>query len=173
MFGNLAAIALTSLLSVGTFAYSFTTPKEIASPLPLTTPSPTATPTYTPTPTQTPTPTPTSIPTPTPTQTPTPTPLPTLTSSDLEAFFSKYAGEYSVDKELLKRIAKCESSFNTNAENGDYQGMFQFSSSSWTTTRSQMNLDTNIDLRKNAEEAIKTAAFKVSVNGQRAWPNCQ
>lgn len=118
------------------------------------------------------TPTPTNTPTPTPTNTPTPTPQPIVTSSDLESLFGKYAGEYSVDKELLKKIAKCESGFNAGASFLDYGGMFQFSSSSWSSTRQQMNQDPNPDLRYNAEESIKTAAFKISVNGPSAWPSC-
>lgn len=129
-------------------------------------------PSPTPTPTNTPTPTPTSTPTPTPTETPTPTPQPIATSSDLESLFGKYAGEYSVDKEQLKKIAKCESSFNARASYMDYGGMFQFASSSWITTRTQMNQDPNPDLRFNAEEAIKTAAFKISRDGASAWPSC-
>jgi hypothetical protein len=35
-----------------------------------------------------------------------------------------------------------------------------------------MGLDANSDLRFNAEEAIKTAAFHISQGGQGAWPNC-
>jgi hypothetical protein len=77
-----------------------------------------------------------------------------------------------VDNNLLKRIAACESGFNSNAENGDYQGMFQFAASSWTTTRQAMGADINTDLRKNAGEAIKTAAFKIARNGAGAWPSC-
>jgi hypothetical protein len=127
-------------------------------------------PTATPTPTNTPTPTPTQIPSPTPTPT---TPPPVAAPVDLEGLFTRFAGEYSVDRELLKRIAKCESSFNNEASNGDYLGMFQFASSSWTTVRSRMNADTNPDLRKNPEEAIKTAAFHVSTGGQNAWPSCK
>jgi hypothetical protein len=35
-----------------------------------------------------------------------------------------------------------------------------------------MGLDTNPDLRKNAEEAIRTAAYKILNGGRGAWPNC-
>jgi len=78
-----------------------------------------------------------------------------------------------MDKELLKKIALCESGFNSNAGNGDYQGMFQFAASSWIGTRSEMGADTNTDLRNNAQEAIKTAAFKISRGGVNAWPSCK
>lgn len=173
MFGNFATAAVVSFLTLGNFASSLVIPKvegHIISPLPSVTPSPTPIPTATPTPTPLPTATPTPLPTATPTPTPTPTPI--LTSSDLEQLFQKYSDTYHTDRELLKRIAACESGFNSNASFLDYAGMFQFSSESWTVTRQSMNEDTNPDLRKNAEEAIKTAAFKIANGGQGAWPNC-
>ena len=133
-------------------------------------PAITATPT--PEPTATPTPLPTNTPTPEPTATPTPQAA-TAAPVDVESLFTRFSGEYSVDKELLKRIAKCESSFNSEAANGDYLGMFQFAASSWGTVRNRMGADPNPDLRKNAEEAIKTAAFHIANGGQNAWPSCQ
>src|SRR4030042_2031168 len=129
----------------------------------------TLTPTFTPTPTVAPSPTSTPIPSPTPTPTPTPV---MLTSEELENLFTKYASQYSVDKELLKRIAKCESNFNTNAIFRDYAGLFQFASSSWISSRNLMGQDNNPSLRFSAEEAIKTAAFKISRGETNAWPNC-
>lgn len=219
MLGNFTAMALASLLSVGTF---FSPPPKMVSPVPqkqilktqaktklvlgakstpTATPTvlPTATPTPTPLPTRLdsaeraatptpfpPTPTPTrldsteraAIPTPTPTEIPTPTPTPLksvqaiVTSEDLENMFATHSSHYSVDKEMLKKIAKCESGFNAAARTSLYGGMFQFSESSWISTRSAMGMDTNTELRFNADEAIKTAAFKISTAGTRAWPSC-
>jgi len=126
--------------------------------------------------------TPTTIPTNTPTltiiePTATPTPQPTSTQAisvpvDLESLFQRFSEEYHVDKEVLKRIANCESSFNTQATNGDYAGMYQFVSQSWITVRSEMGADTNPDLRTNAQESIKTAAFMIEKERQNAWPSC-
>ncbi|KKS98125.1 MAG: Protein containing Lytic transglycosylase-like, catalytic-like protein [Candidatus Gottesmanbacteria bacterium GW2011_GWA2_43_14] len=110
--------------------------------------------------------------TPRPTATPTPTPLPKITSGDLENYFTRYADKESVNRELLKKIAACESSFNPQARNGIYGGMFQFSENSWKNLRLLMNLNTDPELRFNAEEAIKTAAYKLAINGRVAWPNC-
>lgn len=146
--------------------------------LPTNSPTPTELPSPTPTNTPTPTPTiqPTETPTPTPTETPTPTPTEeqTFAPSDLESFFSKYADEYHIDKELLKKIADCESHFNPNANNNDmYLGMYQFGEGAWIGARSRMGLDTNLTLRTNAEESIRTAAYKISQGEQSAWPNCQ
>lgn len=182
MLENLAVLALISFFSFGSYIPTLPvppSPEKIVSPLPLTqvtvtpTYSPTPSPTETPTPTMTPIPTPTATPTILPTQTPSLTPQTiTVSSTDIDGLFAKYSATYGVDQEQLKRIARCESSFNTNAEYGDYVGMFQYAAQSWTTIRSEMGLDTNPDLRKNAEEAIKTAAFHVSRHGAGAWPNC-
>jgi len=115
------------------------------------------------------TPVPSATPRPTVTVIPTPN---KISAGDLEAFFSKYAEKESVDRDLLKKIAVCESGFNPAARNGIYGGLFQFSENSWQSLRRIMNLDTNPALRFNAEEAIKTAAYKLALNGRAAWPNC-
>ena len=84
----------------------------------------------------------------------------------------KYAKKESVDRELLKNIARCESRFNTNAVNGPYAGLFQFSTGSWISARNVMNENPDPNLRFNAEEAIKTAAFKIARGHTGIWPNC-
>jgi soluble lytic murein transglycosylase-like protein len=86
--------------------------------------------------------------------------------------FAQYAGAYGVDKNILERIANCESHFNANSQNKDYLGMFQFSTSTWQKYRMQMGLDANPALRTNIEESIKTAAFVVQQRGIAPWPSC-
>ena len=162
--------------SPGVFAPLLPSPTLLPTAIPTTTSTPTPTPTATPTPTQTPTPTPTEIPTPTPTEEPTPTPQQTQQpeGTQLDEWFTKYANEYAIDRDLLHRIAACESGFNTNANFRDmYIGMYQFGEQTWISTRTAMGADTNPALRTNAEESIKTAAFKISQGGASAWPNCQ
>lgn len=126
-----------------------------------------------PTPTPTNTPTPTPIP-PTPTETPTPTPAPVTAPEYLESLLLKYSNEYSIDSQLLKRIAKCESGFGTGASfnNGLYAGLFQFSEVLWRQTRTLIGLDPNPDLRYSGEESIRTAAFMLSQGHLGIWPNC-
>ncbi|HSX08737.1 MAG TPA: transglycosylase family protein [Candidatus Saccharimonadales bacterium] len=123
------------------------------------------------------TPTPTAIPTPTDTPTPTPTVAPTTApvvqgSTDIESLFSQYSSQYGISVDELKKIAQCESGFNTNSDTGTYAGMFQFSASTWASVRGLMGLDPNPDLRKNAAEAIHTTAFMLSKGEENAWPNC-
>jgi len=133
--------------------------------------TPTPTLTLTPIPTPTPTPRPTSTPTPRPTATPTPSPTLWPTTS-YEEYFDKYSLQYNVSKDLLKKIANCESHINPTSRSGDYGGMYQFTANTWQSTRAAMGLDTNTDLRFNAEESIKTAAYKIGNKGQDAWKNC-
>lgn len=93
-------------------------------------------------------------------------------SVNLEEIFEKYARNLGVESNLLKKIAKCESGFNASSNGGVYGGMFQFSAGTWRSTRSEMGLDPNPDLRFDAEESIKTSAFKISRGGIGAWPVC-
>jgi beta-N-acetylhexosaminidase len=115
----------------------------------------------------------TETPIPTPTFTPSPTPRPiSVYTGDLENLFIKYSNQYSVSRDLLKKIADCESHFHSNSVNGPYGGMYQFHEGTWINVRKMMNENTDPSLRFNAEEAIKTAAFKISVGGVGSWPNC-
>lgn len=114
--------------------------------------------------------------TPIPTVTPRPiTPKPiALEPSALDALFAKYGAEYGVSPELLKRIAQCESGLRPEAlsSNGLYGGLFQFVSSTWSSNRKAMGLDPDPALRFNAEEAIRTGAYKIARGGIGAWPVC-
>jgi soluble lytic murein transglycosylase-like protein len=137
-------------------------PSFVAIPIP-------TVPAATPEPTTTPTTTPTAIPTPIPTPAPQP-----LAPSDLDPWFEQYGQEYGVSPSVLKIIARCESSFNAGviSRNGLYGGLYQYLASTWSSTRRQMGLDENPDLRFNAEEAIRTTAYKIAQGGIGAWPHC-
>lgn len=122
-------------------------------------------------------PTPTPVPSPTASVEPTPSPLPTPTPDVwspnwLEPWFTQYAQTYGVDKNVLERLANCESHYDNDAVNGAYIGLFQFGPVTWQTYRGQMGLDASLDLRANPEEAIRTAAYVVSLVGTSKWPKC-
>jgi hypothetical protein len=135
----------------------------------LNTSTPTSTP---PLPTPTPTPTPTILPTEAPIPTAAPTAVPASPDSPYESLFDQYSAQYGADKEVMKRIARCESGYNPTSRNGIYGGMFQFAESTWTSTRNQMGMDASLDLRFSAEEAIRSAAFKIGNGGVGAWSGC-
>lgn len=92
--------------------------------------------------------------------------------ADLNNLIEKYASEYNANPNLMKSIAKCESGFRAEATNGNFGGMYQFLASTWSSNRKAMGLDPDPSLRFNAEEAIKTAAFKMGRDGYGAWPSC-
>ena len=131
------------------------------------------TPTPAPSPKIIPTPSVTPIPPPTSTPAPTAIPTPIVSPPDIEHFFVQYSEHYGVDEQLLKKIAHCESRFNPNAQNAIYLGLFQFNETSWNTLRTEMGHDINPDLRLNAEESIKTAAYALSVGRSHLWRNCR
>ncbi len=169
MLVKIRGVALASLISFCLCLVLFhavaNAEPQIISPLPL------ASPTMTPTPSPTLTPTATPLPTRTPTATPTPQPTIAVVV-DLDSLFEKYSNEYHTEKELLKKIARCESNFNSQATNGPYTGMFQFAEETWTTIRTRMGMDTNGELRKNAEESIRTASYMLAEGQATAWSGC-
>lgn len=182
MWRKLGGYFLISLLSFGIGTVLLHSMALAQVPILQLTPTPaqptvTPLPTHTPTPTATPTPLPTATPIP-PTSTPvpptnTPTPQPTIAVvSDLESLFTRFGDEYHVDRELLKKIARCESGFNSDAVNGPYVGMYQFMEQTWISNRSAMGIDSNPELRRSAEESIRTAAFMIGRGQQNAWANC-
>lgn len=133
-----------------------------------------AVPTATSTPTETPVPTigPTSTPKPTAISTSTPLPQPKYTSEEINGFIERFAAQYNVSPHVLRYIATCESGFRAEAYKAGYAGLFQFGSITWKNIRSQIGEDTNPDLRYNAEEAVQTAAYAISVGKTSIWPNC-
>jgi len=117
---------------------------------------------------------PTSTPTSTPTTTPEPKVLPEVSNAPHSVIdhIVTYSEAYGVTTDIMIEIARCESGFRENAVNGPYAGIFQFTSSTWQSNRRAMGEDPNPDLRFNAEEAAKTAAFKMNRDGYGAWPAC-
>lgn len=95
-----------------------------------------------------------------------------ISNEHLEPLFENYSSQYGVSKHVLKTIAYCESGNRASAINGPYAGMFQFTSGTWVSNRKAMGLEHSPDLRFDANESIKTAAFKIARDGVGAWPVC-
>lgn len=96
---------------------------------------------------------------------------PKVTPNAVEVI-KEYASEKGLDSEIMIKIAECESGLNPSAVNGQYAGIYQFHPQTWESNRKAMNEDPNTSLRFNLEEAVKTAAFKMSRDGFGAWPEC-
>ena len=122
-----------------------------------------------------PSPTPTPNPTPTPRPKPSPTPTPSVTkysSEEIYHLIDSYSGQSGVDPNIVRHIAICESGFNPLAVNGKYAGLFQFDAMTWKNTRLKLQKDPNPVLRLDAQEAVRTAVYVISIRGGSAWPNC-
>lgn len=132
----------------------------------------TSTPTVTPTPTIASTPTATATPKPKPIPTKTPVPQPTFSSQQIYELINRFAGQYGVSPDVLRYMAICESGFNPKAIHAGYAGLFQFGSTTWKGLRVKIGEDPNPDLRFNAEEAVQTAAYAISIGESAIWPNC-
>jgi hypothetical protein len=164
-------ILVVVLVGVGVFFYFMNRQKPETKVLAIQTvlvPSPTAT--DTPTPKTTPSPTP--KPKPTPSRTPAPTPPPTVTPQQINEFIDRFAGQYAIDPNVVRHVALCESGFKPSAKNSVYAGLFQFNSSTWKNIRIKMGEDPDPALRYNAEEAVQTASYEISLHNGRIWPNC-
>lgn len=104
---------------------------------------------------------------------PSPSPLPSPTASEkVNEYIEKYAAQYAVDPNVLRHVAVCESGFNSSAVNGIYVGLFQFDAAAWKNIRQEMGKAINSELRFSAEESAQTAAFALSKDRGKLWPNC-
>lgn len=77
-----------------------------------------------------------------------------------------------MDPNILRHIAICESGFRADAINGPYGGLYQYSVSTWNTSRAIIGEDPNPDLRFNAEEAVQTTAYLIALGKGHHWPGC-
>lgn len=103
----------------------------------------------------------------------TPPPQPTFTSAEINGFIERFASQYGIDPNVLRHIAVCESGFNPMASNLGYAGLYQFGPTTWRNYRLALGEDPNVDLRFNAEEAVQTAAYAISLGKFHLWPNCK
>jgi soluble lytic murein transglycosylase-like protein len=95
-----------------------------------------------------------------------------FTSQQINEFIDRFASQYGVSPDVLRYIAICESGFNPSAKNYVYAGLYQFNATTWKNLRLKIGEDTNADLRFNAEEAVQTASYAVSIGDHAIWPHC-
>lgn len=98
--------------------------------------------------------------TPSPTITPSATPTPTPKAYKIIQKISEtWKDEPKEDLMLALRISDCESGFNINAKNktSTASGLFQFISDTWIRVRKYMGASTDLALRYNTDENIRTA----------------
>jgi len=95
-----------------------------------------------------------------------------VSSEQINSLLDQYATLYGVDVNVLRHLAICESGMDPTAETEYYAGLYQFSEYTWRHYRELLGEDIKPELRFNAEEAVKTAAYAISVGGEHNWPNC-
>ena len=88
--------------------------------------------------------------------------------SEVEGLIRKHFGEHA---EKAIKVAKCESGLNPNAKNkhSTASGVFQIIKGTWIGNRKAMGLDTDLSLRFNAEENIKTAKYIYDHRNWQPW----
>lgn len=97
---------------------------------------------------------------------------PTPSMEEFELMFNAYGNYYGVNPKQLRHLALCETRFRPHVTNGRHAGLYQYNPTTWSATRERMGLDPNPDLRFDAEEAIKTTAYKIAREGSGAWVVC-
>lgn len=97
---------------------------------------------------------------------------PQPTREEILNMISAYGNYYDIDVNLLRHIAFCETRYRPLATNGKHAGLYQFSPTTWQAVRGRMGLDPNPDLRFDAEQAVKTAAYKIQEGDPWAWAHC-
>jgi len=172
MSTKIALIFLSVILGITIISRPSPSPQVSPSPTPLPTPTPSPTPIPSPSLVPSPIVFPTPLPSPSPSPSPFPSPLPSFKPEGIHGFIDKFSNEYNLDPDLLRHIAICESDFNPLAENLSYSGLYQFSPNTWIKYRNLLNQDPNPDLRLNAEAAVQTAAYVLSIGNSYIWPNC-
>jgi len=160
--------ALTILVPIALYVFAPRQKKQVLSENISITPTITSSPTET----FTPTASPSATLTPTPTKTPKfPIPKP-VSSAEVNVMIERFAAQYSVDPNVMRHLAICESGFNSSAINGVYVGLYQFGPITWKDLRKEFGEDPNINLRFSAEEATQTAAYALSLGKGGIWPDC-
>lgn len=110
--------------------------------------------------------------TPTPTKKPKQPIPPPVSSMEVNAMIERFSAQYSVDPNVMRHLAICESGFNSSAVNWTYVGLYQFGPATWKNLREEIGEDTNINLRFSAEESTQTAAYALALGKRGIWPNC-
>ncbi|SDP33659.1 Transglycosylase SLT domain-containing protein [Arthrobacter sp. ok909] len=96
--------------------------------------------------------------------------------TDIQAIIIKWANVYGVSADTLLRVAKCESTFNPGAVNGNYwapdgstpTGLFQFVRSTYIANAARIGLPA-VDDRLNGERSAQVAAYMFSINQASQW----
>lgn len=96
----------------------------------------------------------------------------TLATGAYANIINAAAQKYGIDAQRLSRLMYCESKGNTYAVGGGgkYFGLFQYSASTWAGA--SVGAGFSGASIYDATAQIYTTAWKISIQGYRAWPTC-
>lgn len=97
--------------------------------------------------------------------------LPEPVTNTQKRVVSKIREIWGDDADFGQKLAFCESSYGINLTNGSStaSGIFQFLAGTWTDQRQYMGEDTNLLLRFDEDQNIKTAYAHYQRMGVRPW----
>lgn len=92
-------------------------------------------------------------------------------ASEFDSLIERYSNNYGVSYKVVDCIIKKESSYNPEAKNPNStaSGLGQFLESTWIWMRGMMGEDTDLALRFNPEESIKTLSWALSKGYGPHW----
>lgn len=87
-------------------------------------------------------------------------------------YMNDAAAKYGIDAQRMSRMMYCESGGNPMSVGGggSYHGLFQYVSSTWTGASRQAGWEGSSIYNPKAQ--IYTTAWKISVQGYKAWGHC-
>jgi hypothetical protein len=94
--------------------------------------------------------------------------------TEVDRAVTEAAAEFRVDEARLREIVRCESRFDPFAENGQYKGLFQQSSSYWAGRVADFNANVDPDVPGNYTSPFDNARVSARMLGLGGdhWPNC-
>ena len=99
---------------------------------------------------------------------------PQYTEEELDAMMKRFEGQFALEKDVLKNIAKCVSDYNPNLFDDSRIGLFQFQEPTWIELREKLGEETDPNLRFFAEEATQTAGYVLAndLDPDGIWGDC-
>jgi hypothetical protein len=94
--------------------------------------------------------------------------------SEVDRAITEAAAEFGVDETAMRRTAKCESTFDPYARNGQYGGLYQQASSYWGDRVGDFNANVDPDVSGGIYNPFDNARVSARMMTQSSshWPNC-
>ena len=93
---------------------------------------------------------------------------------EVDRAIAEAAAEFGVDETKMRRTARCESTFDPYATNGQYRGLYQQAMSYWSERVGEFNASVDPDVPGDAYHPFDNARVSAWMMAQSDshWPNC-